>query len=66
MILGIPHRHDLAEYSCANRAIQVINYKLMKVANSFNHVTMMECMYNREYFTKNGMHLNRRGNGLVS
>jgi hypothetical protein len=66
MILGIPHSHYLAEYSCVNRAIQVFNYKLMKVANSFNHVTMMECNYNRQYFTKHGMHLNRRGKGLVS
>jgi hypothetical protein len=66
MIHGIPHRHDLAEYSCVNLAIQVINYKLMKVANSFNHVTMMKCKYNREYFTKRSMHLNRRGKGLVS
>jgi hypothetical protein len=39
MILGIPHRHDLVEY------------KLKKVANSFKHVTIMECNYNREYFT---------------
>jgi hypothetical protein len=23
MILGIPHRHDLAEYSCVNGAIQL-------------------------------------------
>jgi hypothetical protein len=26
----------------------------------------MECIYNREYFTKHGMHLNRRGKGLVA
>jgi hypothetical protein len=66
MILGIPHRHDLAKYPCVNRAIQVFSYKLIKVANSFNHVTMMECEYNREYFTKHSMHINRRGKGLVS
>jgi hypothetical protein len=42
MILGIPHRHNLSEYSCVNRVIQVFSYKLMKVANSFNHVIMME------------------------
>jgi hypothetical protein len=38
----------------------------MKVANSFNHGIIMECNYNREYFTTHGMHLNRRGMGLVS
>jgi hypothetical protein len=66
MILGIPHRHDLVEYSRVNRAIQVFNHKLKKVANSFKHVTITECHYNREYFTKHGMHLNRRGKGLVA
>jgi hypothetical protein len=40
VILGIPLRHDLVENSCVNKAIQVFNHKLKKVANSFNHVTM--------------------------
>jgi hypothetical protein len=66
MILGITHRHDLVEYSCVHRAIQVFNHKLKKVANSFKHVTIMKCNYNREYFTKHGMHLNRIGKGLVA
>jgi hypothetical protein len=64
MILAIPLRHDLVEYSCVNRAIQAFNYKFKKVANSSNYVTIMECNYNREYFTKHGMHLNRIGKGL--
>jgi hypothetical protein len=59
MILGIPHRHDLVEYSCVNRAIQVFNHKLKKVANSFKHVTIAESNYTRGYFTKHAMHLNR-------
>jgi lysophospholipase L1-like esterase len=41
MILGIPHRHDLVEYSCVNRAFQVFNHKLKKVANSFKHVPII-------------------------
>jgi hypothetical protein len=58
MILGIPHRHDLVEYPSVNRAIKVFNHKLKKAANSFKYVTIIECNYNREYFTKHGMHLN--------
>jgi hypothetical protein len=42
MILGIPHRLDLVEYSHVNRTIQVFNYKLKKVANSFNYATRNE------------------------
>ena len=66
ILLQTPHRYDLVEYSCVNRAIQAFNYKLREVANSFNHVTLLEWNHNREYFTKHGMHLNKRGKGLVS
>jgi lysophospholipase L1-like esterase len=66
MILGISHRHDLVEYSCVNRAIRVFNHKLKKLANSFKHVTIIECNYTREYLTKHSMHINRRGKGLVA
>jgi ribosomal silencing factor RsfS len=52
MVLGISHRHHLVEYSCVNKAIQVFSNKLKKVANTFNHITIKECNYNREYFTK--------------
>jgi len=66
IIFGVPHRYDLLEYSCVNTAIQVFNSKLKKVATSFNCVTILECNYNREYFTNHGMHLNGRGKRLVS
>ena len=36
------------------------------MANSFNHITLLEWNRNREYFTEHGMHLNKRGKGLVS
>jgi hypothetical protein len=61
MILGIPHWNDLVEYSRVRRRIQAFNYKLKKVDNSFNYVTVRDCNYNREYFTKHGMYLIRRG-----
>jgi len=66
IILGVPQRYDLVEYSCVNRAIQVFNCKLKKTVKSFNYVTILQCNYDREYFTNHGMHLNRRCKGLVS
>jgi hypothetical protein len=46
VVLGIAHRRDLVEYSCVNRTIQVFNYKLKKVANSLNYVTIIQYNYN--------------------
>ena len=66
IILVVPQRYDLVEYSCVNRAVQLFNCKLKKTVKSFNYVTILECNYEREYFTNHGMHLNRRGKGLVS
>jgi len=66
IIYGVPHRYDLAEYSCVNRAIQAFKCKLKKVATLFKHVTLLECNYGREYCTNHGMHLNGRGRRRVS
>jgi hypothetical protein len=55
--IGIPHRYDLDEYLYVNKAIQSFNYKLKKVAKIFNYISVMECNYNGEYFTKHSMHL---------
>jgi len=66
ILYGVPHRYDLAEYSCVNTAIQAFNCKLRKVTTLFKYVTILECNYNREYFTNHGMHLNGRGKSLVS
>ena len=36
ILYGVPHRYDLAEYSCVNSAIQAFNCKLRKVATCSN------------------------------
>ena len=66
IIYGVPHRYDLVQYSCVNRAIQAFNCKVKKVATLFKHVTLLECNCGREYFTNHGMHLNGRGKRRVS
>jgi hypothetical protein len=66
MMLGILHRHNMVEYLYVNKEIQSINYKLKKGAKIFNYVSIMECNYNMEYFTKHGIHLYRKGKRLVS
>jgi len=50
ILYGVPHRYDLAEYSCVNRTIQAFNFKLRKLATLFKYVTILECNYNRVFY----------------
>jgi len=59
IIINIPPRHDLACACKTNLAIQAYNVKRSKTAKSFRHVTLVEMVFNRKYFTKHGLHLNR-------
>jgi ribosomal protein L16 Arg81 hydroxylase len=45
----------------ANFEIQAFNAKLSKIANSFRDVALVEMDFNREHFTKHGLHLNNAG-----
>ena len=47
-------------------AIQAYNVKLSKTAKSFRHVTFVEMVSNRKYFTKHGLHLNSTGKKLLA
>ena len=61
IFVNIPQRHDLAKYSRTNLEIQAFNTKLSKIATQFSHVTLTEIDFNRNYFTKHGLHLNNAG-----
>jgi hypothetical protein len=65
IILDIPWRHDLPNFSRVNSEIEDINRKLRKLASSYNHVSFLETSLGREYFTKHGLHWNSRGKTLV-
>jgi hypothetical protein len=45
--------------------ILTFNHKLRKITNSYEHVTVIECCSNREFYTQCGLHLNRRGKRLI-
>jgi hypothetical protein len=64
IIQCIPHRHDLPDFACVNREIQVFNRKLVKIVKLFKHTTILESNFNRELFTRHGLHLNRAGKKL--
>jgi hypothetical protein len=46
IVLDIPLRYDCFEYSQVNKEILAFNYKLRKIANLYEHVTITECSSN--------------------
>ena len=61
MMVNIPIRHDLAMNSHINLETQDFNSKLIKRAQLFSHVDLVEMKFNRKHFTKHGLHLNNVG-----
>jgi hypothetical protein len=65
IVLRIPLRYDCFEYCQVNKEILAFNYKLRKIANLYEHITITECSYNREFYTRQGYHLNNKGKRLI-
>jgi hypothetical protein len=66
IIIDVPHRYDLSDHSCVNKAIQSFNGKLKNITTLYSYVTVIECNHGKEYFTSHGMHYNRRGKRLIT
>ena len=66
IVVNIPPRHDLAKDSLTNLAIQPYNVTLSKTVKSFRHVTLVEMVPNRKYFTKHGLYVNSIGKDLLA
>jgi hypothetical protein len=58
IILCVPHRHDLPEWSCVNKEVKAFNRKLVKLMNPYKHVTVVKVDPDREFFTRHGQHMN--------
>jgi hypothetical protein len=65
VLMSVPHRHDLAYWSCVNKEVETFNRKLLKFIKPLEHVKVITVEYNREYFTRHGMHLNNEGKEQV-
>jgi S-adenosylmethionine synthetase len=61
MMVNIPLSYDLAMNSPVNLEIQVFSTNLSKRAKLLGHVDLVEMNFNRNYFTKHGLHLNNVG-----
>jgi hypothetical protein len=66
ILIWVPYRHDMTNYSHVNNTIKSFNSKLLKHAKIFSHVCIIEIVNNRLLFTKHGLHLNESGKELLS
>ena len=61
IIVNIPHRYDLERTSVINSEKHVFNRQILKVAKAYSHVTVVDTDLDRKFYTRHGLHLNKRG-----
>ena len=61
ILVNILHRYDLDKTSVINSEIQVFNRQILKVAKAYSHVTIVDTDLDRKFYTRHGLHLNKRG-----
>jgi hypothetical protein len=66
ILISVPHRRDVTDYSHVNSMIKSFNRKLLTLAKIFSQVSIIEIVNNRLLFTKHGLHLNDSGKESVS
>jgi hypothetical protein len=65
MVMNLPNRQDLDATSCVNQEIKVFNRKLGKYMKNFDHASSVEVKFDREQYTRHGIHLNKKGKELA-
>jgi hypothetical protein len=66
IIMSVPHRYDLTNWSCVNRKVTTFNQKLQKLMKPFKHVVIITTDLTRGHFTRHGLHMNSLGKDLIS
>jgi len=66
ILMSVPHRHDLPEWSCVNSEVQTFNRKLVKLMKPHKHVIVVRVDLDRKSFTRQGMHMNNSGKDKIS
>jgi hypothetical protein len=66
IVITVPHRFDLEYNSCVNEEVRKFNRSLSKMANNLNKVTVVYAQMEREYYTRHGLHYNRKGKKIMA
>lgn len=66
IVVDIPHRHDLADFSCVNKEIQKANSDYSDICKLFTNVSLIKTSNcSRFYHTKHGQHFNVSGKKVL-
>ena len=57
ILMSVPHRHDLSEWSCVNSEVKAFNRKLVKLMKPYKHVIVVKVDLDRNFFTRQGLHM---------
>ena len=66
VVMTVPFRYDVSNYSVVNEKISFLNKKLQKITKVYLHTSFLGTMNNRELFTNHGLHRNKVGKELVT
>jgi hypothetical protein len=61
ILMSVPHRHDLSEWSCVNSEVKAFNRMLVKLMKPYRHAILVKVHLNRKLFTRQGLHMNNLG-----
>ena len=66
ILLSVPHRHDLSQWSCVNSEVIAFNRKLEKLMKPYKHVMVVKVELDGKFFTRHGLHMNNLDKGRIA
>jgi hypothetical protein len=66
IVMSVPCRYDLDPKSCVNDEVKVYNRKLQKHLKVFGNTCVIKVDFNRDLFTRHGLHMNSKGKGHIT
>ena len=66
LLIEVPHRHDLIQYSCVNKEVEKYNSKMKKHTKAHDNTEVIKVNLDRGAFTKHGHHMNTMGKELMA
>jgi len=66
ILMCVPHRHDLPEWSCVNSEVKAFIRSLVKLMKPYKHDTVVQIELNRKFFMRRCLHMNNLGKEKIA